>query len=88
MKVVRWSALRTGRLYPQEIPLEPISLSLTFMGLGIVSISYYRCNVVQFTYIWKLRYMFRVVPPPIIRSANNCIYNIWYLSDRYCYLPL
>jgi len=26
--------------------------------------------------------------PPINRSANNCIYNIWYLSDRYCYLPL
>jgi hypothetical protein len=23
----------------------------------------------------------------IIRSANNCIYSIWYLSDRYCYLP-
>jgi len=31
-------------------------------------------------------YMFRVVPPPIIRSAYNCIYSIWYLSDRYCYL--
>jgi len=25
--------------------------------------------------------MFRVVPPPIIRSANNCICSIWYLSD-------
>ena len=32
--------------------------------------------------------MFRVVPPPIIRSAYNCIYSIWYLSHRYCYLPL
>ena len=32
--------------------------------------------------------MFRVVPPSIIRSANNCIYSIWYLSNRYCYLPL
>jgi hypothetical protein len=39
-------------------------------------------------YIWKLLYMFRVVPPPIIRGANNCIYSIWYLSDRYCYVPL
>jgi len=39
-------------------------------------------------FIWKLLYMFRVVPPPIIKSANNCIYSIWYLSDRYCYLPL
>jgi len=26
-------------------------------------------------FIWKLLYMFRVVPPPIIRSANNCIYT-------------
>jgi hypothetical protein len=47
-----------------------------------------RCNVTQFIYIWKLLYMFRVVLPPIIRSANNCIYSIWYLSHRYCYLPL
>jgi len=33
-------------------------------------------------FIWKLLYMFRVLPSPIIRSANNCIYSIWYL-----YLP-
>jgi hypothetical protein len=26
--------------------------------------------------------MFRVVPPPIIRSTYNCIYSIWHLSDR------
>jgi hypothetical protein len=44
--------------------------------------------VTQFIYIWKLLYMFRVVFPPIIRSADNCIYSIWYLSHRYCYLPL
>jgi len=31
--------------------------------------------------------MFRVVPSHIIRSADNCIYSIWYLSHRYCYLP-
>ena len=24
--------------------------------------------------------MFRVVTSPIIRSANNCIYSIWYLE--------
>jgi hypothetical protein len=42
----------------------------------------------QFIYIWKLLYMFRVVPLPIIRSSHNCIYSIWYLSHRYCYLPL
>jgi len=39
-------------------------------------------------FIWKLLYVFRAVPPPIIRSAYNCIYSIWYLSHRYCYLPL
>jgi hypothetical protein len=38
--------------------------------------------------ICKLFYMFRVVPLPIMSSANNCIYSIWYLSHRYCYLPL
>ena len=36
----------------------------------------------------KLLYMFRVVSPPIIRSTHNCIYGIWYLLNRYCYLPL
>jgi hypothetical protein len=39
-------------------------------------------------FIWKLLYMFREVPPPIFKSANNCIYSICYLSHRYCYLPL
>ena len=39
-------------------------------------------------FIWKLLYMFRVEPSPIIRGVNNCIYSIWYLSRRYCYLPL
>jgi len=38
-------------------------------------------------FICKLLYMFRVVPP-IIRSSNNCVYSIWYLSHHYCYLPL
>jgi len=27
-------------------------------------------------YTWKLLYIFRVVPPPIVRSANNCIYSM------------
>jgi hypothetical protein len=39
-------------------------------------------------FIWKLLYMFRAVLPPIIRSAYTCIYSIWYLLHRYCYLPL
>ena len=37
---------------------------------------------------WKLLYMFRVVLPPITRSAYNCIYSVWYFSHRYCYLQL
>jgi hypothetical protein len=32
--------------------------------------------------------MFRVVLSPTIRSANNCIYNIWYLSHCYFCLSL
>jgi hypothetical protein len=39
-------------------------------------------------FIWKLLYMFRVIPSPIIRSANNYIYSICYLSRRFCYLRL
>jgi len=34
-------------------------------------------------FIWKLLYMFRVVPSPIITSLNNCIYSIWYLSHTF-----
>jgi hypothetical protein len=33
--------------------------------------------------------MFQVILPLIIiRSAYNCIYSIWHLSHRYCYLPI
>jgi len=44
----------------------------------IVRIFQYISNKMQrYTvyYIWKLLYMFRVVPQPIIRSACNCIYR-------------
>ena len=61
------------------------------MGPCIVRVFQYISNKMQhYTvyFIWKLLYMFRVVPSPIINSANNCIYSIWYLSHRYCYLPL
>jgi len=61
------------------------------MGSCIIRIFYYISNKMQrYTvyFIWKLLYMFWVVPPPIIRSANKCIYSIWYLSHCYCYLPL
>jgi len=32
---------------------------------------------------WKLLYMFRVVPSPFIRRANNCLYSIWYLLHSF-----
>ena len=64
---------------------------LAFMGPCIVRIFECISNKMQLYtvyFTWKLLYMFRVIPPPISRSANNCIYSIWYLSDRYCYLPV
>jgi hypothetical protein len=57
----------------------------------IVSIFQYISNKMQLHtvyFIWKLLCMFRVVLSPIIRNAYNCIYSIWYLSHRYCYLSL
>jgi len=64
---------------------------LTFMGPCILIIFWYISNKMwRYTvyFICKLLYMFRVLPSPIIRSANNCIYSIWYLSRLYCYLLL
>jgi len=49
--------------------------NLTFMGPCIVNIFQCIYNKMQtlhtFIHIWKLLYMFQVVPPPIIRSWNN-----------------
>jgi len=62
-----------------------------FMGPCIVSIFQYISNKIQrytvYLYLETALHV-RVVLPPIIRSAYNCIYSIWYLSHRYCYLPL
>ena len=49
------------------------------MGPCIVIIFQYISNKMQLDtdyFIWKLLYMFRVDPPPIIRSANKFIYSI------------
>ena len=45
-------------------------------------------TIYNLLYFCWLLYLFRVVPQPIIRSTHNCIYSIWYLSNRFCYLPL
>jgi hypothetical protein len=36
------------------------------------------CNYIQFIYICKLLYMFRVVSPHNIRSSYCCIHSIWH----------
>jgi hypothetical protein len=71
---------------------QPDEVSFGFNVHGFV----HRKNILIYIYnkmqrytvyfIWKLLYMFWLVPSPVIRRANNCIYSIWYLSGRYCYL--
>ena len=67
-------------------------LHLTFSGPCIVSILlvYFQQDATLHSLFisGELLYMFREVSPPVIRSTYNCIYSIWYLSNRYCYLPL
>jgi len=58
----------------------PLHVTIHYI-LIYISNKMQRCMVY---FIWKLLYMFRVVLPPIIRSAYNCISSIWYLSHRYC----
>ena len=73
---------KPGKSPPEPGSHRPISLVSTIL------IYVQQDATLQVNFIWKPLYMFRVVPPPIIRSANNCVYSIWYLSHRYCYLPL
>jgi len=86
---------RHARLWSWYVPelsnILPIMLSatvhpVTTLSKMVSNIYPTRCNVTQFIISGKLLYMFWVVPPPIIRSAYNCIYSIWYLSHRYCYM--
>jgi len=78
MKLVSWNFTQTHGL----------TLSLSHLHFHIFQYISNKMQCYTVYYIWKPLYMFWVVPPPIIRSAYNCIYSIWYLSRRYCYLPL
>ena len=82
---------------PLNAELNPICHSLillgdlTFLGPCIVSIFQYIFNKMQlYTVYLYLETALHVSggTSPIIRSAYNCIYSIWYLSHRYCYLLL
>ena len=67
---------------PHEFSPQLLSL---FLQDILIHVNNYptRCNNIQFIYICKLLYMFRVVSPPIIRSSYHCISHYW---DSYCYL--
>ena len=66
----------------QTIFIETVFALLTFTGPCLANVVQYTSNKMQpYTvyYMWKLLYMFRVLLPPTIRSAYNCIYSVWYL---------
>jgi hypothetical protein len=80
-------------LHSQNSPFPITSNCLVLKVHGSVHCNNILIYIQKYTtlhsfFIWKLLYMFRVVPSSNIRSANNWIYSIWYLSHRYYYLPL
>jgi len=76
-----FSELLGSRTETAWLKFYPLFFFLTFMSPCIVNIFQYISNKMQLytvCFIWKLLYMFRMVPPPIIRSAYNCIYSVCY----------
>jgi hypothetical protein len=71
-----------------------VKVFITTMFYVIYSLEYFQVYIQKYATLHSLfisgilLYMFRVVPPSIIRSTYNCMYSIWYMSNRYCYLPL
>ena len=57
---------------------KPGELDVDYRIIWKIIFEYISNKLQRYTvyFIWKLRYMFRAVPPSIIRSANNCIYSI------------
>jgi len=86
--------LGTHVIHPHSMELEGslpfsqdparVSLLSQMNPFCVITFQYISNKMQRYTFyfIGKLLYMFRVVPPPIIRSANNCIYIVWYLSHR------
>jgi len=68
-------------LYPQHMPHLPSSpwFDGTNIWWGVQILAKNgpkRCNYIQFIYICKPLYMFRLVSPPIIRTSCHCIHSI------------
>jgi hypothetical protein len=75
---VRTQTKKKRRILSDALIHRTRYVTSTFKGPCIVRIFQYISHKMQrYTvyFIWKLLYMFRVVPPPIIKSANNCIYS-------------
>jgi hypothetical protein len=75
MKLMSWNLTQTHGL----------TLSLSHMHFHIFEYIFNKMLCYTVYYIWKLLYLFWVVPPPIIRSAYNCNKSICYLSSHSCY---
>jgi len=88
-----WVLLSQIKYFLSPYSILNNTFSTTFRGPCIVSTFRLICFQQDATFnslliSGKLLHMFRVASPPIIRSTHNCIYSIWYLSNRYCYSPL
>ena len=70
------------------IHYSPVWISINVLPVSLLLYFQQDATIYTLFISGKLLYTFRVVSPPIIRSTHNCIYSIWYLSNRHCYLPL
>jgi hypothetical protein len=77
IKVVRLSALRTGRLYPSGDILG------TYFFLKY---NQQDATFSQSIYFYKLLYMFQAVPPPFIRGTKLYIQRQVFSNQYYCLL--
>jgi hypothetical protein len=75
-KVYDWTWILVTQM--EQSPFENLTVIYIYLCIYIFIYLYRtRCNVTQF--ILSGNYIFRVVPSPIIKSANNCIYVVCFL---------